>query len=273
MKQFIKIYLFIFFITTNTLLSATFGPKSMFTSESGGIKRSQKEIYEQNNFSTFEGLGGRSALGFNFATLLYGLSTKPLFTTIGDIIEPYPDELGIEVGERGETVFGTAFSFYYDFAITDYFTIGTEIGASELGGDFIIIDAKIGTFFWSANTKFFPAGNAPVGFYLQPKIGGTHININGIYFNGSPFIMQSFGIYASIELGWRITLFPRNLEEAHNRITLDISVIDIGYYFIPWNKGIYSIVDAFGVIELDRYRKASSMRLLPFPKIGISFTF
>ena len=184
---------------------------------------------KSNDFLSY--MKGRSAVGFNFMPSINALGinlgmetlTKPL---LEEQISGHSDKT-IDSKLSG---FGMIFS--YEFTVLPYLVVAVDAGfvnsslemsANGGGADFSL---KYGLVPYSFGVKFFTGRNAPWGFYLYPKIGGTVLNgtvkgdidgaeLGGIDAGGQDttqnrtISLNTHGVYASLEIGWRIQLFPK----------------------------------------------------------------
>lgn len=233
-----------------------------------------QNIGEPTGNAFLDYMHGRSLFGINFGPTLYaglldigiGLYESSVQTSINDISSGQANNY-IDT-QLKHYAFGLGFS--YDFAPKDFMTIGLDIG-------FAVGEAKIDryniTFYtvpWSLNVKFFFWRNAPFGFFLSPRIGGTALSISGNAFRegGMSDIYSHGGLYLSVELGWRIQLFPKTGANWPVQIGIDISLFDIGYYIVPWSESIFS-----NFSEFKNFENFANIRALLFPRIGITLRF
>lgn len=174
--------------------------------------------------------------------------------------------------------YGVGFSL--DIMLTKKIALSSDIGYAK-------IDTVIGKYYlnvvsmpWAVGLKIFPSGRGLSGFFFFPKVGGNVISFNGLY-NNTPMtyegqeIIKSRGMYASVELGWRIKLFPKSSANWPVRIAIDISIIDVGYYFTPWADKFINIARKYEplVFASDKIDKYKNIHLNVFPKIGFSLIF
>ena len=223
---------------------------------------------------------GRSLFGINFGPTLYaGVFDR----VIGSTLIPLDDMLtsgGANLTEkdmnRKHWAFGLGFS--YDFAPLNFMSVGLDIGFAV--GEIQIAGSKVNysTIPWSLNVKFFFFKKAPFGFFLSPKFGGTAIRVNASWadtevsqkVSGETRFRSDGGFYMSLELGWRIQLFPKRGANWPVQVGIDISLFDIGYYVAPWSPTIFNN-NSF--TELSGYQKFLNIRALILPRLGITLRF
>lgn len=223
---------------------------------------------------------GRSLFGINFGPTLYaGVFDR----VIGSTLIPLDDMLtsgGANLTEkdmnRKHWAFGLGFS--YDFSPLNFMSVGLDIGFAV--GEIQIAGSKVNysTIPWSLNVKFFFFKKAPFGFFLSPKFGGTAIRVNASWadtevsqkVSGETRFRSDGGFYMSLELGWRIQLFPKRGANWPVQVGIDISLFDIGYYVAPWGPTIFNN-NSF--TELSGYQKFLNIRALILPRLGITLRF
>ncbi|PTY41510.1 hypothetical protein [Brachyspira hampsonii] len=256
MKKFISLLMLIFTLSTASLFSQNIG--------------------EPTGNAFLDYMHGRSLFGINFGPTLYAGS----FDLAVGLMEPMVHDLinsfaGGNVGDYVDTklkhyAFGLGFS--YDFAPLDFMTVGLDIGFSvgELKMD--KYDVAFSTVPWSLNVKFFFGKKAPFGFFLSPRIGGTALSISGnaLKEGGLSDIYSHGGFYMSVELGWRIQLFPKTGADWPVQVGIDISLFDIGYYVAPWTSSLFEISHLESFRE---YEPFANIRALFLPRIGITLRF
>ncbi|WP_157150741.1 hypothetical protein [Brachyspira sp. SAP_772] len=239
-----------------------------------------QNIGEKTGNAFLDYMHGRSLFGINFGPTLYAGIFDNLINVL-NIDQIVTAGGGDTTGQDLRTkhyAFGLGFS--YDFAPLDFMTVGLDIGFSvgEISGGGNKI--TFSTIPWSLNVKFFFWKNAPFGFFLSPRFGGTALRANGygpnIDANGVTSLYSNGGFYLSLELGWRIQLFPKMGADWPVQIGLDISLFDLGYYVVPWASSIFN-VPYFSSTEpfasLARNSIFANVRLLVLPRIGITLRF
>lgn len=244
----------------------------MILSLSGGLFA--QNIGEKTGNAFLDYMHGRSLFGINFGPTLYAglfdigvrfLNIDKMVTSGGG------DTSGTDLRSK-HYAFGLGFS--YDFAPVNFMTVGLDIGFSV--GEIKAGEDKItfSTIPWSLNVKFFFWKNAPFGFFLSPRIGGTALRANGygpnIEANGITSLYSHGGFYLSLELGWRIQLFPKTGANWPVQVGIDISLFDLGYYVAPWASPIFDIPQ---FSSLSGYRIFANIRALILPRIGITLRF
>ena len=244
--------------------------------------------------SILDHMKGRNIIGLNFMPAI-----GTLFINLGlDYI--VSDNINNEIRKYSDKNAHTKFSgfgmlFNYEFILFPYMSLAVDAGFSASSFD-LDIENNAGSLYLDYNTvsyavgiKFFPKKNAPWGFYLYPKFGGTILNfksnsetdVNELVDNApetlSPEIInqsiKSHGVYLALEIGWRIQLFPKVGADWPVQIGIDIALFDIGYYLTSW--GASDIINAFGGAGSipSQYEPISRIRFLPIPKLGFSIKF
>ena len=235
-----------------------------------------QNIGEPTGNAFLDYMHGRSLFGINFGPTLYA----GLFDIGVGIMEPTFQNLinnfaGANVGDYIDTklkhyAFGLGFS--YDFAPVDFMTVGLDIvfSVGEIKMD--RYNVSFSTVPWSLNVKFFFWRNAPFGFFLSPRFGGTALSISGsaLKEGGISDIYSHGGFYMSLELGWRIQLFPETGANWPVQVGIDISLFDIGYYVAPWTSSLFEISH---LASFKQYEPFANIRALLLPRIGITLRF
>lgn len=237
-----------------------------------------QNIGEKTGNKAWDYMHGRSLIGINFGpTLWAGLFDIAIGmvgqSTVGDMLN--------NTGLGGFKHFAFGLGFSYDFAPLNFMTVGFDIGFAV--GNIRLGDNKISfsTVPWSLNVKFFFWKKAPFGFFLSPRFGGTAMSLSSG--SGPELVAQGYndmkisshgGFYMSLELGWRIQLFPKRGANWPVQAGIDISLFDIGYYVAPWTSSILNN-KIFGNIgdSIKSYEKFANIRALLFPRLGITIRF
>ncbi|CRF32805.1 hypothetical protein BRSU_1035 [Brachyspira suanatina] len=256
MKKVIFLVMLIFTISTTSLFSQNIG--------------------EPTGNAFLDYMHGRSLFGINFGPTLYA----GLFDIGIGILEPTFQEAinNMTQGQANNYIntklkhyaFGLGFS--YDFAPLDFITVGLDIGfaVGEIKMD--KYNVAFSTVPWSLNVKFFFWRNAPFGFFLSPRFGGTALSISGsaLEAGGLSDIYSHGGFYLSLELGWRIQLFPKTGANWPVQVGIDISLFDIGYYVAPWTSPLFAVSH---LNSFKQYEPFANIRALLLPRIGITLRF
>lgn len=223
---------------------------------------------------------GRSLFGLNFGPTLYA---GVFDSIIGSTIIPLDDMLtegGADITgkdmKRKHWAFGLGFS--YDFAPLDFMSVGLDIGFAVGEFEVALNKVKYSTIPWSLNVKFFFYKKAPFGFFLSPRLGGTAFSVTGSWADaevsqkvgGETRFRSHGGFYMSLELGWRIQLFPKRGADWPVQVGIDVSLFDIGYYVAPWSSTIFNN-NLFS--EMNSYKKLFNIRALILPRFGITLRF
>ncbi|MEI0528826.1 hypothetical protein R4J00_09270 [Brachyspira intermedia] len=235
-----------------------------------------QNIGEPTGNAFLDYMHGRSLFGINFGPTLYA----GLFDIGVGIMEPMfqdfvKDLAGGNIGSYVDTklkhyAFGLGFS--YDFAPLDFMTVGLDIGFSVGEVKMDRYKVSFSTVPWSLNVKFFFWRNAPFGFFLSPRFGGTALSISGsaLEAGGLSDIYSHGGFYMSLELGWRIQLFPKTGANWPVQVGIDISLFDIGYYVAPWTSPLFAVSH---LNSFKQYEPFANIRALLLPRIGITLRF
>lgn len=244
----------------------------MIASLSGGLFA--QNIGEKTGNAFWDYMHGRSLFGINFGPTLYAgiFDNLVQFVSVDKMVtQGGGDTTGTDLSLK-HYAFGLGFS--YDFAPLDFMTVGLDIGFSV--GELKSGENRISfsTVPWSLNVKFFFWKNAPFGFFLSPRIGGTALRVNGygqnIVANGITSLYSHGGFYLSLELGWRIQLFPKTGANWPVQVGIDVSLFDLGYYVAPWASPIFDVPQFSGFLG---YKVFSNIRALILPRIGITLRF
>lgn len=244
----------------------------MIASLSGGLFA--QNIGEKTGNAFWDYMYGRSLFGINFGPTLYAgiFDNLVQFVSVDKMVtQGGGDTTGTDLSLK-HYAFGLGFS--YDFAPLDFMTVGLDIGFSV--GELKSGENRISfsTVPWSLNVKFFFWKNAPFGFFLSPRIGGTALRVNGygqnIVANGITSLYSHGGLYLSLELGWRIQLFPKMGANWPVQVGLDISLFDLGYYVAPWASPIFTVPQFASITQ---YKTYANIRALILPRIGITLRF
>lgn len=115
----------------------------------------------------------------------------------------------------------------------------------------------------------------------------TYDTLNGITGIKTSQTIHDVSVYVSYELGWNIELFTT--KNWYVKPTLDISILEIGYYIRPWHKTAYNtmvntlslltsgLLDDTPIPYWDKLpywiKTYSRIRFALFPRIGFSFKF
>ncbi|KLI51466.1 hypothetical protein [Brachyspira hyodysenteriae] len=256
MKKFIYLVMIIFSLSTASLFSQNIG--------------------EPTGNAFLDYMHGRSLFGINFGPTLYA----GLFDIGIGVLEPTFQETinNMTQGQANNYIdtklkhyaFGLGFS--YDFAPVDFMTVGLDIGFSVGEIKMDKYNISFTTVPWSLNVKFFFWRNAPFGFFLSPRFGGTALSISGsaLKEGGLSDIYSHGGFYMSLELGWRIQLFPKIGANWPVQVGIDISLFDIGYYVAPWTSSLFEISH---LSSFKQYEPFANIRALFLPRIGITLRF
>lgn len=246
---------------------------------------------------------GRNAIGVNVSPIIYStlVSVGMEYFLPRLINEQTKNKIPIKNHVQVKS-FSVALSFNYEFVIFPFMSAAVDMGfangnstmyarehspSPSMGAMFDAnISMKYKVFSWSVGTRFYTGKRAPFGFFLYPKIGGMLMNLqlhgyNSFEFDGEELNLtaitqtntydikvQQHGMYASLELGWRIQLFPNRGANWKVQPAIDISLFDIGYYFIPWLNN--EILDVASARDLQQY---FNIRFLILPRIGFTIRF
>jgi len=256
---------------------------------------SEEESYTgQDPDGFFDYIQGRSIIGFNFMPWIGTLGLNlgldyVISSSLNSEVEKYADK------NTSSKFNGIGMSFNYDFTILPYMSIAVDAGFANSSYNFDVIGGgghlslDYGIISYAVGFKFFPKRNAPWGFYLYPKIGGTIVDVrmnaqadaNELVDNAPVTLpiqsinktFKAHGMYAALEIGWRIQLFPKLGANWPVQIGIDIALFDIGYYFKPW--GASDILNTFGGAGTipPKYEPLANIRFIPLPRLVFSIKF
>lgn len=173
-------------------------------------------------------------------------------------------------------------SFGLDYTVFKWLSPTVDIGFVIIERNMLGYFVNIATIPWAVGARIYPALSAPYGFFLYPKFGGTHLsfNIRDSFNNNYIINTKEHGLYLALELGYRIKLFPKSMANSRVNIGIDISFLDIGYYFNSWdskilNKDIVFLNNNFKLSDIFKNGtdKILDIRLLLLPRIGVSLRF
>ncbi len=182
----------------------------------------------------------------------------------------------------------------------------SEIISAILDGALDDFDLNVGISYkfveHSLGLKFFPKKRAPWGFYIMPKVGISYINISAyVDVDGNdalydviaqqsdltkddfPYkysILDGWGAYAGLEMGWQVQLAPKLTESWPVELGLDIALFDLRYYF-KWgssraNESVYyldEVQDMITSMVPTDFNFLANLRGSFFPKIAFSVRF
>ncbi len=240
-----------------------------------------QNIGEKTGNKAWDYMHGRSLFGINFGPTLWAgvidqIAGSDLFPLENMLTTGGADLTGKDMKKK-HYAFGLGFS--YDFAPLNFMSIGLDIGFSV--GQMQVADNKVSfhTVPWSLNVKFFVFKKAPFGFFLSPRFGGTAFKASGtgieILANGTTELRSHGGFYLSLELGWRIQLFPKRGADWPVQAGIDISLFDVGYYAAPWANPLSKITQFETEEELKKFKihTIRNIRMLLLPRLGITIRF
>lgn len=254
---------------------------------------------------------GRNAIGVNISPIIYSaLASAGIEYFIPTLISSQTSNKTSLQNNVQVKSFNFALSFNYEFVIFPFMSAAVDMGFANMNSTIYArenlpspsmgarLDANISMkykiFSWSAGARFYTGKRAPFGFFLYPKIGGTLIDLQTqghtsfeldgdvqnlpertIQTNLYDISVKQHGIYASLELGWRIQLFSKRGAKWKVQPAIDISLFDIGYYFIPWSSQLIKevnskILDINSIRGLQQY---ANIRFLILPRIGFTIRF
>lgn len=219
---------------------------------------------------------GRSLFGINFGPTLYAglldIGIGMMEPTVSQLINDFTGGQADQYIDTKLKHYAFGLGFSYDFAPVNFMTVGLDIGFAVGEVKMDKYSVSFNTVPWSLNVKFFFWKNAPFGFFLSPRIGGTALSISGNALREAGYndIYSHGGLYLSVELGWRIQLFPKTGADWPVQVGIDISLFDIGYYVAPWSSSIFEIPE---LAQFKQYSVYANIRALLFPRIGITLRF
>ena len=149
------------------------------------------------------------AFSINVAPLFSSLLTGALMGGFGSMSSGSP-----------LSVFGIGLGAGYEYAFTDFMTLGVDMNVYYIDLD---VHSQV-MFDWDIGAKFFVANRAPIGFFLEPKIGGIYIEAFGDTEN-----INMYTTTLTVELGWRFLLFKESGKDWNTKFAIDFSLVEFGY--------------------------------------------
>ena len=141
--------------------------------------------------------------------------------------------------------------------------------------------ASFGVKFYGPKRQFYNAFHFGIDAFFY-----TVSTENGLTGIKTEHTVHDAALYISYELGWNIELFPTR--EWRVKPTIDIAILEIGYYVRPWTGNVYNTVTG-GVTSLttgfsafnipawssfpDWAKYLANIRFALFPRIGFSLRF
>lgn len=157
--------------------------------------------------------------------------------------------------------------------------IGTD---TTFNSSFYYIPLTIGVKFYGPKRMFYNSFKFGIDSVVY-----SITTLNGLTGVKTRHDITDIALYASYEIGWNIELFPT--KDWRVKPTLDIAVLEIGYYFRPWQETAYSsIIRSFDVLTAgflnnlniptweklpSWFKMYSRVRFALFPRIGFSLRF
>ena len=152
---------------------------------------------------------------------------------------------------------------------------------SSMNASFIIMPINFGIKFYGKKRQFYNLFRLGLDAFFY-----TVSTENGVIGTRSYQTIQDLTVYVSYEIGWNIELFPNR--EWRVKPTIDIGLLEIGYYIRPWSANVYNaFTGGIGALllgtsninipswdNLPNWAKIlSNFRIGLFPRIGFSIRF
>ena len=156
--------------------------------------------------------------------------------------------------------------------------IGTD---TVFNASFIFMPVTFGVKFYGPKRQFYNAFRLGIDAFFY-----TVSTENGITGIKTDHTVHDAALYISYEIGWNIELFPTR--EWRVKPTIDIALLEIGYYVRPWTQNVYNTVtggvtsltagfSAFNIPAWDSFptwaKYLANIRFALFPRIGFSLRF
>ncbi|MEI0447385.1 hypothetical protein R4J03_10025 [Brachyspira intermedia] len=156
--------------------------------------------------------------------------------------------------------------------------VGTD---TTFNASFIFMPSTFGVKFYGPKRQFYNAFRFGIDAFFY-----TVSTQNGLTGIKTDHTVYDAALYVSYEIGWNIELFPT--KEWRVKPTIDIALLEIGYYVRPWTENVYntvtggftSLTAGFSVFNIPAWnsfptwaRYLMNIRFALFPRIGFSLRF
>ncbi|MEI0538038.1 hypothetical protein [Brachyspira pulli] len=152
---------------------------------------------------------------------------------------------------------------------------------TTFNASFIFMPVTFGVKFYGPKRQFYNAFRFGLDAFFY-----TVSTENGLTGIRTEHKVHDAALYISYELGWNIELFPTR--EWRVKPTIDIAILEIGYYVRPWAQNVYntvtggvtSLTAGFSVFNIPAWNSfptwakyLANIRFGLFPRIGFSLRF
>lgn len=152
---------------------------------------------------------------------------------------------------------------------------------TTFNASFIFMPVTFGVKFYGPKRQFYNAFRFGIDAFFY-----TVTTDNGLTGIKTEHTVHDAALYVSYELGWNIELFPTR--EWRVKPTIDIAILEIGYYVRPWTGNVYNTVtggvtsltagfSAFNIPAWSSFpnwaKYLANIRFALFPRIGFSLRF
>lgn len=156
--------------------------------------------------------------------------------------------------------------------------VGTD---TVFNASFIFMPITFSVKFYGPKRQFYNAFRFGIDAFFY-----TVSSQNGLTGIKTDHTVYDAALYISYEIGWNIELFPT--KEWRVKPTIDIALLEIGYYVRPWTKNVYNTVtggaaslttgfSAFNIPSWNSFpdfaKYLANIRFALFPRIGFSLRF
>ena len=157
--------------------------------------------------------------------------------------------------------------------------VGTD---TKFNASFVFMPVTFGVKFYGPKRQFYNAFRFGLDAFFY-----TVSTENGLTGIKTEHTVYDAALYVSYEIGWNIELFPTR--EWKVKPTIDIALLEIGYYVRPWAENVYNTVtggttsltagfSAFNIPAWNSFPSwvrnfAVNVRFALFPRIGFSLRF
>ena len=156
--------------------------------------------------------------------------------------------------------------------------VGTD---TTFNASFMFMPSTFGVKFYGPKRQFYNAFRFGIDAFFY-----TVSTQNGLTGIKTDHTVYDAALYVSYEIGWNIELFPT--KEWRVKPTIDIALLEIGYYVRPWTENVYntvtgdvtSLTAGFSVFNIPAWnsfptwaRYLMNIRFALFPRIGFSLRF
>ncbi|WP_300370345.1 hypothetical protein [Brachyspira sp.] len=153
---------------------------------------------------------------------------------------------------------------------------------TTFNASFMFMPSTFGVKFYGPKRQFYNAFRFGIDAFFY-----TVSTENGLTGIKTDHTIYDAALYVSYEIGWNIELFPT--KEWKVKPTIDIALLEIGYYVRPWAENVYntvtggvtSLTSGFSAFNIPAWNSlpgwtrniALNVRFALFPRIGFSLRF